>query len=462
MDTYIISTEPIYISDRDHCGYCECKKQDHYALESLKPQSGSTPAKASTIGLSIEHMTSQDYDEFINKGFRRSGSFLYKPDNLRNCCRYYTIRTSYSQFKLSKKHRKVVNRFMREIGPIKEQKNGTPYDLSSLVEAEKNSKSFHTRFEPSLFSEEKFELYKKYQTIVHNDDPDEVSETQFERFLCDTPFSDEEINGNSQQWDGLKNWRTEKPGSRRVGPTHECYYLNNKLIAFSVTDFLPSGISSIYFVWDPDYAHLSLGTISGIRELLMLKYMDIDYYYLGYYIEDCPKMVYKNQFGGELLDLANETYFPLEQVSSYIKNTRLFVMGDENSTKEIPMTNEFPVAKSQKQGKFSDNVASSIYNDTTFQTADEAAKRLAKLLKMDFNLNFPKVIPGLMPLPQLVQLFEKEELKHVTITFFHMYSGRIERDKPLSGMTNKEKVATINCMRLFGIDKLHRLAIVTQ
>lgn len=487
MDTYIILTDPIYLSDRKYCGYCHCEKEDHYGLESMKPKDGSSvPAQSTTMGFSVQHMTCQDYDEFINKGFRRSGSFLYKTDPLRNCCRYYTIRTSYGHFKLTKKHRKIVNRFIREISDDSNpsssnaKKNGSPYNLEALVEAERKSTVFHTKFEPSVFTREKYELYKKYQIRVHNDDPEEVSESQFERFLCDNPFGDEEQSGTKQQWETLNQWRNPNStatssgtsSGRRIGPTHECYYLRDKLIAISVTDYLPSGLSSIYFIWDPDYAHLSLGTLSGIRELLMIKYLQMDYYYLGYYIEDCPKMVYKDQFGGELLDLANEMYFPIDKVKPYIKNSRLFTMGTDNDLThkagEIPMTNEFPNEKSLKQAakgiKYTTNIAETIYTESTFIAAENAAKAIGKLAKVDLSkTNFPHVIPGLMPLPQLQRIIEQDVtiLYDMALTFFSMHTGSIKRDKPFSTMTNKEKITAINCIRLFGLQKLDRLLIMT-
>ena len=39
------------------------------------------------------------------------------------------------------------------------------------------------------------------------------------------------------------------------------YMMDGKLIAFSVIDILPGCVSSVYFVWDPDYAWASLGKV---------------------------------------------------------------------------------------------------------------------------------------------------------------------------------------------------------
>lgn len=98
----------------------------------------------------------------------------------------YTIRTDLDHLKIIKEHRQVINRFKRAIGD--ETKTKGKFSLRSLIDAEKKSTRFHTRFEPSGFSKEKYELYRKYQVRVHNDDPEDVTPKQFKRFLCETPF----------------------------------------------------------------------------------------------------------------------------------------------------------------------------------------------------------------------------------------------------------------------------------
>jgi arginyl-tRNA--protein-N-Asp/Glu arginylyltransferase len=39
------------------------------------------------------------------------------------------------------------------------------------------------------------------------------------------------------------------------------WMVDDKLVAFSVIDILPGCVSSVYFVWDPDYAWASLGKV---------------------------------------------------------------------------------------------------------------------------------------------------------------------------------------------------------
>ena len=74
------------------------------------------------------------------------------------------------------------------------------------------------------------------------------------------------------------------------------YYLDDRLIALGFLDHGLDCLSSVYFVYDTDYAHLGLGTFSILKEIEYAKSMSLPYYYLGYYIRDCRRMNYKDRF----------------------------------------------------------------------------------------------------------------------------------------------------------------------
>jgi arginine-tRNA-protein transferase len=57
------------------------------------------------------------------------------------------------------------------------------------------------------------------------------------------------------------------------GSHHGLYYLDSKLIALAVLDILPGAVSSVYLAWHPDYAALSLGKVSALREIAMVREM---------------------------------------------------------------------------------------------------------------------------------------------------------------------------------------------
>ena len=77
------------------------------------------------------------------------------------------------------------------------------------------------------------------------------------------------------------------------------YYLQDKFIAVGVIDVVPSGISSVYFFYDPDYKSHRLGVFSSLIEIEYVRYFskafpEFKYYYMGYYIQNCEKMSYKS------------------------------------------------------------------------------------------------------------------------------------------------------------------------
>ncbi|KAG8190508.1 hypothetical protein JTE90_006678 [Oedothorax gibbosus] len=153
--------------------------------------------------------------------------------------------------------------------------------------------------------DESYEIYKKYQTTIHQDSPEKCSTKQFTRFLVTSPFQHVESSSSSSR--------------SAYGSFHHQYWLDDKLIAVGVVDILPYCISSVYFFYDPDYSFLSLGTYAALREIaltreLNTKYKDLQYYYMGYYIHSCVKMRYKGQYVPSFL-LCPETYIfqPIEK-----------------------------------------------------------------------------------------------------------------------------------------------------
>ncbi|CAL1682933.1 unnamed protein product [Lasius platythorax] len=145
--------------------------------------------------------------------------------------------------------------------------------------------------------DESASLYKKYQMVIHNDPPEECDQKSFFNFLVKSP---------------LQQWTSNNGPPQGYGTFHEQYWLDNELIAIGVIDILPSCISSVYFVYDPAYSQLSLGTFSSLREVYLTRQLnkvasDLKYYYMGFYIHTCPKMRYKAKMRPSKL-LCPQTY----------------------------------------------------------------------------------------------------------------------------------------------------------
>ncbi|MGB1447221.1 MAG: arginyltransferase, partial [Arenicellales bacterium] len=70
-----------------------------------------------------------------------------------------------------------------------------------------------------------------------------------------------------------------------------------RLLSVSVVDHVGNGLSAVYTFYDPSETRRSPGTLTILHQIELTRSVDYDNLYLGYWIEDCPKMSYKTQFG---------------------------------------------------------------------------------------------------------------------------------------------------------------------
>ncbi len=71
------------------------------------------------------------------------------------------------------------------------------------------------------------------------------------------------------------------------------YIRDQKLVGVDLVDFLEDGLSAIYFYYDPDYAHLSLGKYSIYKQIEMARKRELSWIYMGYYVKECDSLNYK-------------------------------------------------------------------------------------------------------------------------------------------------------------------------
>ena len=74
------------------------------------------------------------------------------------------------------------------------------------------------------------------------------------------------------------------------------YYLDGNLIGVGVVDEGVDSLSSNYFYYDTDHLDKRLGIFSILQEIKLAQKLKKKYYYLGFYIEENPKMSYKKYF----------------------------------------------------------------------------------------------------------------------------------------------------------------------
>jgi len=76
-----------------HCGYCKNDDPSRF-----------------THGMWAHHLTVQAYQDMLDRGWRRSGKYCYKPTMEKTCCPQYTIRCDTLQFHPSRSQKRVVRR----------------------------------------------------------------------------------------------------------------------------------------------------------------------------------------------------------------------------------------------------------------------------------------------------------------------------------------------------------------
>lgn len=260
-----------------------------------------------------KYLSAQFYEDLLCRGWRRSGTVLYKPDMRAGCCPHYTIRLDVHAFKANKDQRQTLNRFNRYVigedyikeaarseARSKEETARRKQDFN-LVERvhEGESKSlkrpndaahnFVVTLESSDYTDEKFAVYENYQRIVHHEPPERRTKTGFRNFLCDSPLKPQVKTIDNRE--------------RKLGSYHQCYRLDGKLIAVGVLDLLPHAVSAVYFMYDESFHKCSPGKLSAMREATFAYEEGYKWYMMGYYIHSCRKMRYKMDYHPqEILD----------------------------------------------------------------------------------------------------------------------------------------------------------------
>jgi len=185
-----------------------------------------------------DELGSELHGRILNMGFRRSGHLVYRPQ-CPGCSECREMRVLAWSFIMSGSMKRIL------------RKNA---DVSIEI-----ARPFYT--------DEKYELFKKYLDFQHDKTMSRSMEA-FVSFLYDSPAETLEI----------------------------VYTVSGRIMGISIADIISDGLSSVYMYFDPDYAKRSPGTFSVLSEISLCRRLGQKYYYLGYLVNDCPKMKYKARF----------------------------------------------------------------------------------------------------------------------------------------------------------------------
>ena len=423
--------EPMGISAYK-CGYCK------------------SPDTSMVDGMLGYTMTCQDYQELVDRGFQRSGRFVYRPVMNKTCCPQYVFRMDVTKFRQSKKHRATVrkmNKFLDEgepLPPVTESAirtdvhqatgSGEPVahvEMDNVIEGKRKKKakkpvcpglgpdpskplckkakvlrrerraekmksqamqqeksslpaeatkpaksppsgptsqasstpstppvaewqeeklaipsSYRHTFSTRLVCcsprcgdfiatfQESYFVFKKFQMGVHNEDAEECKARQFNEFLVETPLTTEKAPEGSPY---------------DYGSYHLQYLIDGRIYAVGVLDILPKGVLCEYLYYDPYYRFIAPGVYTALQEIAFTqKFYKVNpkmqYYYMGFYVQSCPKMNYKRHYSSSQI-LCPETYeyvdlpkcIPLLEKSQYSRlgDPEASSPEDDNVTQEV-------------------------------------------------------------------------------------------------------------------------------
>jgi arginyl-tRNA--protein-N-Asp/Glu arginylyltransferase len=211
-------------------------------------------------------ISSQVYSELVQHGFRRSGTYTYRP-RCDTCHACIPLRVVAQEFSMTRSQRRTW----------------VKHDDLQVTLHELQDKP------------EYYELYRRYQAARHkNGGMDNDDHESYQNFLLHSHVDTllVEFREPLAQADETTS-HSAKPASGQAAGYQD---RQGVLRMVSVIDLLADGLSSVYTFFEPDLPHSSFGVYNVLWQIDLCRQLKLDFVYLGYWIKDSRKMSYKTQY----------------------------------------------------------------------------------------------------------------------------------------------------------------------
>jgi len=184
-------------------------------------------------------LTAGAYEDLMAQGFRRSGDDVYRP-HCPQCNDCQSLRIIVNDFAPSKSQRRLLAK----------------------------NRQLEMKVSPRMKASY-FPLYQQYINARHSDG-------------SMYPPNEEQLNSFSQsQWSTIE--------------FIELYH-QQQLVSVAIIDKTPNALSAVYTFFDPKFDKLSLGSYNILLQIEYAAKNNIEFVYLGYFINACASMKYKQKF----------------------------------------------------------------------------------------------------------------------------------------------------------------------
>lgn len=203
-------------------------------------------AARSQVVAATQPITAPTYSALVQHGFRRSGTYVYRP-RCDTCQACIPLRVVAAEFQASRSQRR---------------------SWAKHDELQVTLHELHDR--PEYYA-----LYQRYQQARHkNGGMDNDDHDAYQSFLLDSHVN------------------TVLAEFRQPCADHPAGVLR----MVSVIDILNDGLSSVYTFFEPDLPGSSFGVYNVLWQIELCRQLQLDYVYLGYWIQASRKMSYKTQY----------------------------------------------------------------------------------------------------------------------------------------------------------------------